>query len=109
MSEPNDDRPTYGAAQFSYRPAPAPADRAVDGFAVASLVLGILWVYWIGSILAVIFGHLALREIRRSGRPGHGLAIAGLVLGYIGIGVLAIVLVVVAIALGRGGSPQPIQ
>lgn len=30
------------------------------GWPIAALVLGIVWVYWIGSILAIIFGHVAL-------------------------------------------------
>jgi hypothetical protein len=54
-----------------------------DGYAIASLVLAIA-AFGIGSILAVIFGHLSLRRIRRSGGTlgGHGFAVAGLVLGY---------------------------
>ena len=37
--------------------------RRNNGLAIASMVLGIVWVYWIGSILAVIFGHVALSQI----------------------------------------------
>ena len=55
------------------------------GLAVASLVLGIVWVFWIGSILAVIFGHMALKK----SKDNKGLAIAGLVLGYVGVATLA--------------------
>jgi len=51
-------------------------------------------VYWIGSILAVIFGHVALGQIKRTGQSGQGMAVAGLVLGYIGIAVLALILAV---------------
>jgi hypothetical protein len=54
----------------------------------------IVWVYWIGSILAVIFGHVALGQIKRTGQSGQGMAVAGLVLGYIGIAVLALILAV---------------
>ena len=57
------------------------------------MVLGILWVYWIGSILAVIFGHVALSQIRKDPSiQGRGMAIAGLVLGWVGVGVLVILL-----------------
>lgn len=71
----------------------------INGLAVASLVLGILWLYWLGSILAIIFGHVALNQIRRNphGSQGKGMAIAGLVLGYAGIVVFVILLVVVAV------------
>ncbi|MGQ9926830.1 MAG: DUF4190 domain-containing protein [Chloroflexaceae bacterium] len=58
--------------------------------AVISLVAGILsWVILplIGALVAVVCGHLALKEIRESrGRlAGQGMAMAGLVLGYIQI------------------------
>jgi hypothetical protein len=67
--------------------------------AVASLVLGLVWIYWIGSILAVIFGHIALNETKRDPRVGgRGLAIAGLVLGYIGLGIIAIIALVALVA-----------
>ena len=37
------------------------------------------------SLVAVITGHIALSQIKRTGELGRGLAIAGLVLGYLGI------------------------
>jgi hypothetical protein len=68
----------------------------VDGLAIASLVLGILWIYWIGSILAMIFGAVALRRINASNgwRTGKGMAIAGLVLGIVGGGTFVLVMIV---------------
>jgi len=68
------------------------ASPSTNGFAIAALVLGILWVYWIGSILAVVFGHIALVQTREHGQRGRGMAIAGLVLGYIGLAVLVAVI-----------------
>ncbi|HEV2477224.1 MAG TPA: DUF4190 domain-containing protein [Candidatus Dormibacteraeota bacterium] len=56
-----------------------------NGAAVASLVFGILsWFLcpFVGGLLAVIFGHVARGQIRRTGEAGGGLAIAGLILGY---------------------------
>ena len=66
---------------WSYGP---PAGRT-NGLAIASMVLGMLWMWWIGSILAVILGHVALSQIRSSREGGRGLAIAGLALGYLGL------------------------
>lgn len=57
---------------------PAPP---TSGLAIASLVLSIVWV----SILGVIFGHIALRQIQRGEASGNGLAVAGLVVGYVGV------------------------
>jgi len=64
--------------------------------AIASLVMGLLWMYWIGSILAICLGYAARREIRNDpGRiEGRGMATAGIVLGWIGIGMLALTIVV---------------
>ena len=59
-----------------------------SAMAVASLVLGLLGTnifFFLGSILAVVFGHIALKQIQQSRNvvSGRGMAIAGLVLGYI--------------------------
>jgi hypothetical protein len=79
---------------------PQPRARKTNGMAIASLVLGILWIYWLGSILALVFGYIAKREIRESNEPieGSGLATAGIVLGWVGIGTLTIIIGVIALA-----------
>ena len=72
-----------------------------SGTAVASLILGILaWVVLplIGAILAVVLGHIARSEIRRSppgSVEGDGMAIAGLVLGYLHLGLLLVAIALV--------------
>ncbi len=57
-----------------------------NGLAIASLVLGIVWIWWIGSALAVVFGGVAIKQINASNgqQGGKGMAIAGLVLGLVG-------------------------
>jgi hypothetical protein len=64
-----------------------------SGMAIASLVLGLLWLWGLGSLLAVIFGGVSLSQISRSrgGLEGKGMAIAGLVLGIIGLSILALI------------------
>jgi len=64
-------------------------------FAIASLVFGLLWLFFWGSILALIFGCIGLLQIRRSqGRQiGRGMAIAGIVLGSLELALLIIVAV----------------
>ncbi|WP_067450641.1 DUF4190 domain-containing protein [Actinomadura macra] len=58
-----------------------------NGMAVASMVLGIIGVVTCGGVVfsvgAIIFGHVAQGQIRRSGEGGGGMATAGLILGYI--------------------------
>ena len=63
-----------------------------SGKAIASLILSIVWIYGIGSILAIIFGHIARSEIKNSdGRlTGGGLALAGLIIGYLALGIVVV-------------------
>ena len=71
-----------------------------SGLAIASLVLGI-FLFFPLSIPAIIVGHIALSQIKKSagGIGGRGLAIAGLVLGYLGIALIPFVLIIAAIAI----------
>lgn len=79
---------------------------STNGMAIASMVLGILWLYWVGSILALVFGYVAKKQIRESmGRQGgDGMATAGIVLGWIGVGVVAVIIVIAIIAAGSSSS-----
>jgi hypothetical protein len=64
-----------------------PPIQRTNGFAVASMVLGILWLFYLGSILALIFGYIAKQQIRQRGETGDGMATAGIILGWVGIGI----------------------
>ena len=73
--------------------------RQTSTLAVVSLVFGILgWTLlpFLGSLGGIIFGHMARGEIRRSNGQldGDGLAVTGLVLGWINV-MLAVLLVLV--------------
>ena len=68
-----------------------------NGMAIAALVCGIGGFFvFPASFAAVVLGHVARREILRTGEAGSGMATAGLVLGYIGtvIGILLILVFV---------------
>jgi Domain of unknown function (DUF4190)/Protein of unknown function (DUF2510) len=80
---------------------PVAAAPASNGKAIASLVLGILWLCSIGSILALIFGYQAKNEIDASGgaQGGRGMAVAGIVLGWIGVGFAILYLVLWAVGV----------
>ncbi len=80
--------------------------RQTCNMATISLVLGILsWCVlpFVGAVAAIVCGHMARAEIRRSqgALDGDGQAVAGLVLGYVHIGVLT--LIVIAAMLFFGG------
>ena len=72
-----------------------------SGKAIVSLVFGLFFFLVPFAIVAIVFGHLALSNIRKSaGRlKGQGIAIAGLVLGYLGIAAIPIILILAAIAI----------
>jgi hypothetical protein len=82
--------------------APVYAAQRTNGMAIASMVLGIVWVYGIGSVLALIFGYVAKSQIDQSlGREGgRGMAIAGIVLGWIGVGGIILIIIVAAANTG---------
>ena len=95
-----DQQPPQQPPQYVQVPPRGPT----SGLGIASMVLGILWLYWIGSILAVIFGHVALSQIRKDPSiQGRGMAVAGVVLGWVGLGVLLIVLIV-GVSVGIWGD-----
>src|SRR3954471_9715404 len=87
----------YPPPAYVAYPAPAPA-RSTNGMAIASLVLGLLWLYGVGSILAIVFGHVAMSQIDGSNatQSGRGMALAGAILGYIGAAVTVLLLIVAA-------------
>jgi Domain of unknown function (DUF4190) len=70
--------------QYGHYGAP-PAKTGTNGFAIAALTLGILWICGLGSLLAVIFGIVGLKQAKSRGQAGKGLAIAGIVLGSLGL------------------------
>jgi hypothetical protein len=92
----------YGQPQWQ----PEPPKKTTNGFSIAALVLGICWVWGIGSILALVFGYIGKSQIDKSqGRQGgRGMAVAGIVLGWIGIGLLILWIVLVAVAASHSSS-----
>ncbi len=111
---------TYGAQPVFVRPAPN--KMAVwsmwmgivgigGGFVCGLLsmipVIGIIFsiiamFLWIAPVLAVIFGHIGLGQIKRTGEEGRGQAIAGLIIGYVTIALGLIMAIVMIGILGIG-------
>jgi hypothetical protein len=89
--------PAPAPPQVAGRPTFVRPRSSTNGLAVASLVVGLFWMWWIGSVLAIVFGHVALHQIARNGQSGRGLAIAGLVLGYLGLTTLLFALLAVVL------------
>jgi hypothetical protein len=106
-AQPGYPPPGYPPAppEYAYAPYPVPTQQKTNGFSIAALVLGIIWIYWIGSILALVFGYVAKSQIDRSQgtQSGRGMAIAGIVLGWVGVGIL--ILVIVLAVIGAASAP----
>jgi hypothetical protein len=90
-----------GAAASPYAPA------RTSGLAIASLVCGIAGItcMFLPGIAAVICGHMALRQIADPNvrMEGRGMAIAGLVLGYLSVAIMALWLLVVIVGFAANG------
>ena len=68
---------------------PGVPTKGTNGFAIAALVCPLV-ACGIGSILGIVFGHLARSQIRKTGDGGSGLALAGLIIGYASIGLVVV-------------------
>ena len=76
-----------------------PAAEKTNGIAIAALISS-----FFVSVLGIILGFVALSQIKKSGENGRGLALAGIIIGFVAVGitVLIIILQVVAVAALTG-------
>ena len=99
--------PAYGAAPAApqaYAPQGYGQPAAADKWNVLAII-SLVSAFFV-SLAAVICGHIALSQIKKTGEKGRGLAIAGLVLGYLGLvaGLIFIIVMVAVIMAGIGES-----
>jgi hypothetical protein len=78
------------ATQKESAPAFVPAPTVTTNvLAIVSLVTGIAgltFVPFLGSIAAVVTGHISLHQLKAKPEQGRGMALAGLITGYVGVG-----------------------
>lgn len=77
-----------------------PVRRPTNGMAIASLVCSLVLPF-IGWLLGIVFGHIALSQIKQTGDEGRGLAIAGLAISYAAVGFFFIWWVVLGMMVAR--------
>jgi hypothetical protein len=73
--------PVYGT--------PYPTGPKTNALAIVSLIsslVGLFIIPIIASIVGVITGHMALGQIKRNGENGHGMALAGVIIGWVSLG-----------------------
>jgi len=63
-----------------------------NGFAIASLFVGIIWLFGLGSVAAIALGYLGMKQIEASAgqQSGRSIAIAGIVIGVVGLASMGI-------------------
>jgi hypothetical protein len=106
----------YGGYGYPGYGMPVAVARPNNGMAIASLVVSIVGVLglcgyglggWIGLIGAIL-GHVARRQIRERGENGDGMALAGIIVGWIAtaIALIATVIIVAGIAWIANQDPS---
>jgi Domain of unknown function (DUF4190)/DUF1707 SHOCT-like domain len=100
-----------GAGPVAPMPPAPPQFAKTNSLAITSMICGIAQFMFgpLATVPAVVCGHMARSQIRRTGEQGAGMALAGLILGWIGVGftalvVLATVLLVVVASRNAGVS-----
>jgi hypothetical protein len=83
---PGSPAPQYGQPQPQSPYGYAPVAPPTNTMAILSLVFAFVF-----APLAIVFGHMAKKQIRERGEGGDGLATAGLVLGYIFTGLTLVI------------------
>jgi hypothetical protein len=104
--------PVQAPQPYAYQPPGYPASRPTNGMAIAALICGIgqFFGFWLlGTIPAVVLGHIARRQIRRTGEQGDGMALAGLILGYVGLALSVIAIILIAVLVVAAGHQAPNQ
>lgn len=84
--------PPPGGPTWAPQSGPPPQPRSTNGFAIAALIFGLIG----GAIFSVVFGFIALRQIRRTGQDGRGMAITGLILSALWFAVAAGVIALIS-------------
>ncbi len=85
------------------RPPMATPVAKTNGFAIASLACGLGQFMFgpLATIPAIVFGHIARSQIKRTGEQGAGLALAGLILGWAAV-ILAIAVIIIGVTVSVG-------
>ena len=95
--------PAYGQPAPGYgQPYGQPAKKT-NVLAIVSLIAsiaGFVIAWGIGSIVGIICGHISLSQIKKTGEEGRGLAVAGLIVGYIGLALAILGFIIFFVILG---------
>jgi hypothetical protein len=99
MSTVDSTPPTQPGASGYQTPPQVPLSERINALALVAFI-GSFFV----SLLGIIAGHIALKQITRSGERGRGFALAGTIIGYVSFVLTAIIVAVVIAAVISAGS-----
>ena len=101
MSNPYD---PYGNQPYptSGYPGGYPPARTTNGLAIAAMILSIVGIFSCCAfgIAGAIMGQVSLNQIRERNEEGEGMARAGIIVGWIGVGLWALGIIVYLVFLG---------
>ena len=105
--------PNSSPAAPQYAPQPVPASNynyaqqapaQTEGLAVASLVVSLATLFFTGGIFSfvgAILGHIALSNMKKNGKGGRGMAIAGIAVGW-AVTAFWIIAIIIIAAIAAG-------
>ena len=99
----------YGAAQgYPASYTPYPTEPKTNVLAIVSLIASIVGFIWIipflGGLAGAIMGHISLGQIKKNGEKGRGLALAGIIVGWVGVGLFVIGVIAFFALIAAGAS-----
>jgi hypothetical protein len=95
-------QPAYGYGQPQYgQPQYAPPAPGYNLFSILAIILG-----FVVPIAGIVMGHIALSQLKRTQEQGRGLALTGLIVGYVlvGIGIVYFAVLIIALVAGFGAN-----
>lgn len=78
---------------------PAPQSDRYNPFAIVAIIT-----VWFAGIFGLIFGYIALSQIKSTGEKGHGIALASVILGWIAVGIAILMIIFWTVLFGAAVS-----
>lgn len=95
-SDPTDPQAYAAAPQQWEKPVPTGTTLAsVNAFAILSIIFA-----FSVPLMAIIFGHMGLSQIKRTGDSGKGIALTGTIIGYVSFAAIAVFLILYLTFIG---------
>lgn len=101
----------YPGAAPAYAPAPYgayAAPRKTNVLSIIALIASIAGLFWllpfVGSLAGAIMGHISLNQVKTSGEQGRGMALAAVIIGWVGVGIVALLAIFFVLLIGVGAE-----